>query len=736
MSSPSPNPVIRAGNGSGPGSGNGQGPAAVYEFSGFRLDCGRFELQRKGQPLRVERKPMELLILLVSREGQLVTRQEIAERLWSSEVFVDTEHGINTAVRKLRYLLRDDPDDPQFIQTVTGMGYRFVAPVSVVAPPPPLPPEETVDSVVPPASTSRWRTVSWYAGAAALVAVLFAGVTLYRARRRSPDVRFAQLTDFTDSAVAPALSQDGHMIAFIRGSDVFLTSDQIYVKMLPDGEARRVTDDERPKYGVAFSPDGAEIAYTVLEHAGFSTYEVSVLGGEPHLLLQNAAGLVWLDPQRLLFSEVKSGIHLGVVTATSARTNLREIYFPAHERGMAHYSSPSPDRRWALVVEMNGNGDWAPCRLIGLEGQTPTRSVGPTGACMSAGWSPDGSWMYFTASVKGQSHLWRQRFPEGKPEQVTFGPTEEEGVAVEPKGRSLITSVGVHESAIWIHDQSGERPLSSEGEVVGWLSPPVFSPDASVLYYLLRSGEGSGAELWRTVLDSGRSEAVLPGIAMTAFDLSPDGKQIVYTTAASDGTTQLWVTPVDRSSPAAKVGVSGARSPHFGGRGQILFQSAEGNANYLEQIDADGSHREKVFAYPILELQGVSPSRRWVMAAVPKTGEKNLPSVMAIPVDGGAPVRICADYCDPRWSTDGRFLFVPVEYPSRTSPGRSLAIAVGAGESLPAFPEGGIAPLAEPSVIAGAESVGRGEIVPGKDPAHYAWVNTTVHRNLYRISLP
>jgi len=75
---------------------------------------------------------MELLILLASREGQLVTRGEIADRLWASEVFVDTEHGINTAIRKLRYLLRDDPDNPQFIQTVVGRGYRFIAPVTTV----------------------------------------------------------------------------------------------------------------------------------------------------------------------------------------------------------------------------------------------------------------------------------------------------------------------------------------------------------------------------------------------------------------------------------------------------------------------------------------------------------------------------------------------------------------------------------------------------------------------------
>ena len=93
---------------------------------------------------------MELLILLVSRQGQLVTRAEIAQRLWSSEVFVDTEHGINTAIRKLRHLLRDDSEDPEFIQTVTGMGYRFIAPTIPIEEPAIDP--STATSVEPAAS--------------------------------------------------------------------------------------------------------------------------------------------------------------------------------------------------------------------------------------------------------------------------------------------------------------------------------------------------------------------------------------------------------------------------------------------------------------------------------------------------------------------------------------------------------------------------------------------------------
>src|ERR1700728_2715726 len=718
----------------------------TVRFGQFELHLRTGQLTKNGATIRLSQQPIQVLSLLLEAPGEIVTREEFRRRLWSSDVFVDFDHGLNKSIQKLRDALGDSAGSPRYIETIPRIGYRFIAFANEARGSVGLPPETeifqppTAPTVPVGGRIARSRRARWIVLATSLAACVpgFFAVSLYRSRHRPPEVRFTQLTDFTDSAVAPALSPDRHMVAFIRGGDGFLTPDQIYIKMLPNGEARRGTDDARPKYGLAFSPDGAQIAYTVLETSVFSTYEVSALGGEPHLLLNNAAGLVWLDPQHLLFSMIRpgEGIHLGVVTATLTRSGLRELYFPAHERGMAHDSYPSPDRHWALVVEMNGDGDWAPCRLIALEGQGPSRVVGPNGACISAGWSPDGSWMYFTAAVQGRSHIWRQHFPEGKPEQITFGPTEEDGIAVDPKGRALITSVGVHESAIWIHDGSSERPLSSEGEVVGGSSPPAFSPDASVIYYLLRRGESSDAELSRTVVDSGKSDAVFSGIAMIDFDISPDGKQVVYTTAARDGTMQLWIGPMDGSLPAMKVNVSGVRSPHFGAGEQILIQQTEGNKNYLEQINSDGSHRTKIFPYPIGEIQSVSPGRRWVTAEVPRAPDTSLPAIMAIPLAHGAPQRICAPYCLTRWSTDGKFLFVSMEDSSRTSPGRSLAIPVGPGESLPDLPAGGIAPLAEPSVVQGAESVGRGALVPGKDPAHYAWVNITVHRNLYQISLP
>jgi TolB-like protein/DNA-binding winged helix-turn-helix (wHTH) protein/Flp pilus assembly protein TadD len=101
-----------------------------FQFGEFTLDQAGYRLQRGDRVLRLEKLPMELLILLVERRGELVSRDEIAERLWGKDVFVDIEHSINTAVRKVRQVLRDDPEKPRFVETVVGKGYRFAAPVT------------------------------------------------------------------------------------------------------------------------------------------------------------------------------------------------------------------------------------------------------------------------------------------------------------------------------------------------------------------------------------------------------------------------------------------------------------------------------------------------------------------------------------------------------------------------------------------------------------------------------
>jgi TolB-like protein/DNA-binding winged helix-turn-helix (wHTH) protein/Tfp pilus assembly protein PilF len=103
---------------------------APFHFEEFDLDLERYELRRSGQAVKLERIPMELLILLLQSNGKLVRREAINRRLWGEHAYQDTDHSVNTAVNKLRYILRDDPRDPRFIQTVVGQGYRFIAEVA------------------------------------------------------------------------------------------------------------------------------------------------------------------------------------------------------------------------------------------------------------------------------------------------------------------------------------------------------------------------------------------------------------------------------------------------------------------------------------------------------------------------------------------------------------------------------------------------------------------------------
>lgn len=98
----------------------------------IELDLGRYELRRQGRRVKLEKKPMELLIFLVSRREQLVSRQEIVAKLWRSDLFIDTEPNINNIVRKIRTALGDDSEQPRFLETVVGKGYRFVGPVRVI----------------------------------------------------------------------------------------------------------------------------------------------------------------------------------------------------------------------------------------------------------------------------------------------------------------------------------------------------------------------------------------------------------------------------------------------------------------------------------------------------------------------------------------------------------------------------------------------------------------------------
>jgi len=535
---------------------------------------------------------------------------------------------------------------------------------------------------------------------------------------------YTQLTSFTDSAVSPTLSPDGRMLAFYRNNNPFGTSDQIWVKLLPNGEPIQVTHDPRAKYNIAFSPDGSQIAYSVF---GFETDTVPTLGGDSKRFLPNSAGLSWLDESHVLFSQFKTGIHMGVVTSKTDRSDLREIYFPAHERGMAHYSYLSPDKKWVLLAEMVDQ--FRPCRVVPFSGGSPGRQVGPTGPCTSAAWSPDGKWIYLGVEVAGRYHLWRQRFPAGQPEQITFGSSEEGGIAMAADGRSLITSIFTRQNVVWIHDSRGDRALSSEGYAEA--APPVFSRDGKRLYYLLhRDSPDSPAELVRANLASGKSEVVIPGVSMHEYDISPDEKDVVYSTSLPEQPSQIWIVPLDRSAPPRRIAEHGESVPHFGPNNEVLFQLTDGKAFYLAAMSRDGSGRRKVYPDPTIDINGMSPDRRLISLAV-----KNTIGVI-YSLEGHSAQQICDFPCQVAWSPDGRYVYIELVAASRENPlGRTAAIPVPPGKSFPPIPPAAVHDPRAWAKVPGVKIVEQDNIAPGPDPSTYAYIQPSVHSNLFRIPL-
>jgi len=573
--------------------------------------------------------------------------------------------------------------------------------------------------------------------AAVLVLIAALGIFTYFRHPGStapPATTWEQLTFFTDSAVYPTLSPDGRILAFIRGNGTFFGPGELYVKLLPSGEPVQLTHDAGFKLSPQFSPDGSRLVYGTV--APFDTWEVPVLGGAPQLFLRNASSLTWLDNgNRLLFSEIKQGLHMGLVTTDEGRGQSRDVYFPTGERSMAHHSYLSPDGRWVVAVVMDNQGTLLPCRLVPFDGSSRERAIGPPDAiCSTAAWSTDGRWIYLSSNKGGRFHIWRQQFPDGKLEQVTSGTTEEEGIAIAPDGKSFLTSVGVQDSTIWIHDAKGDRQLSSEGNAFG----TSFSRDGRKLYYLMQSGQSSKVELWVTELATGKNERVLPGYDVFSafrrpdYSVSSDDKQIVFAMKDQNGISHLWLATTNhRSSPRQLPSAANEDSPAFLSNGDLIFRGTEDGLNFLYRMKSDGTSRRKISPDPILDFQALSPDGRWAIAPNQVPDEEHPVRLSAFPVEGGPPVRLCATNCTGGWDLHGTF------FQLRAAAGGDLHTYL-----LPLNVRG-LPDLPADGIVGGDDlkSLRKVSVVPDQidsaiSPEIYSYTRYSTRRNIYRIPLP
>jgi eukaryotic-like serine/threonine-protein kinase len=584
----------------------------------------------------------------------------------------------------------------------------------------------------------HWRPVAALVFALAAVGALW----LFRLRPLLAPVRaeYTQITNFADSVVSPALSPDGRMLSFIRSDETFWGFGEVFVKLLPDGEPVQLTRDGHRKVGPAvFSPDGAHIAYTVVENGRqWDTFAAPVLGGQPRRMLANATALTWIGagtgPAGVLFAEwTNQPPRMELFTSTEGRANQRRIYLPEDINGMVHRAYLSPDRASVLLIEMDASG-WLPCRVVPLDGTSRGMQVGPTpGQCTDAAWSSDGKWIFLSANVGKGFHIWRQRFPGGAPEQITAGATEEEGVALAPDGRSMMTSVGTTQSTLWVNDSRGERQITSQG----YPASPSFSADGKKLYYLSSPTSqpfinGSG-ELWAANLETAQLERLLPDVPMEHYSVSRDDNRVVFIRPETAGQSAVWLSTLDGRSAPRRLTSLDSVNAFFGADGDVFFVGGQDSTTFLYRMKEDGSGLRKVTPDPVKLLYDVSPDGQWVAVWAGR-------SAVVYPAGGGVPTIVCPACANrgPRdqpalvtWSRDGRFVYL-----HETGLRQTYALPVRDSQIAAALPASGIPSPAAAAALPGALMIPQQRAFGGPDPSVYAFAKVTTHRNIYRIAVP
>jgi serine/threonine protein kinase len=571
------------------------------------------------------------------------------------------------------------------------------------------------------------------ATAAVLLLAIVAAVVWWRRPPRVGDrSEWVQLTDFTDSAVSPAISPDGRMVAFLRGPETFTTQGEVFVKLLPDGEPTQLTHDGKIKMSPAFSPDGSRIAYT---REPWDTWIVPVLGGEPHLLLPNASGLTWMDKNTLLYSEIKSGIHMGIVNSGENRSGERVVYFPADRVSMAHRSYASPDRKWAIVVEMD-YGKWVPCRLVPLDGSSTGRRIGPLkGVCTAAAWSPDGVWMYFTSNASGTFHIWRQRFPDGEPEQISSGPTEEEGIAMATDGKSFITAIGIQRTTLWFRKNGQERQITFEGNAV-FSDFGAFSHDGKHFYFLMSPTSNvatASGRLWRADVETGRTEAVLTDYEVNQYALMSNDKDIAFTSGESR--SELWLASTEARFAPRKLG-DHVRRIRPGPSG--VWYSAEQDGNRaVYRVATDGSQPRKIMQGVFLESVAPDGERLLVSRDVSEDGQNDI-QIDAVNLAAPSTFSPVCRNCWAGWSGDGRWVYVSagqnvVGYASLEHASK-VAVPVDPTTGLPHIKQV-MRDESEFLKVPGAKVVAPIGAAISPDGSVIAFTRSTANRNLFKVPL-
>jgi Tol biopolymer transport system component len=568
--------------------------------------------------MRIPEQPFQVLAALIDRPGEIVTREELARRLWADGTVVDYEGGLNAAVTRLRQALSDSAETPRYIETVARRGYRWIAPVERRDEnQPPVAADPAV--LLPPRRMARVLSILIAAGLA-LAIISLGAVTWWtlRARERAKHaIRILPLTTGLGTERNVSFSPDGTQVVYEWGQEFYRP--HIYLKEVGPDEPVPLTPMTTADFGPEWSPDGRLIAFLRLRADGnLDLYVVPPLGGverniatmpapDPLLLGRFVRRMGWAPDSKHVVVSVadRRGHGEGLLLISIADGARRWLTDPKPgENSADREPAVSPDGRllaFARVESASSERIWLLPLTPDLHAAGVPQVLSAAGRARSPAWSPDGKEILFTGVSPGTTDagLSKLRLAGGAPVRI---PAAGLAAAIPAVSRTGLVAFSLEkfESSIW------RQEVPSQG---------------------------------RPVLPSVRltKAATMDGDA----DYSPDGRRIVF---ASDraGTRDIWTCDSEGAHCQAltSFGATYATgSPRWSPNGrQIAFNSGAAGRMHIYVIDANGGRPQRLTDDP---TGGIVPrwshDGEWIYFSSARSGANEIWKIRST---GGAPVRV------------------------------------------------------------------------------------------------
>lgn len=580
------------------------------------MNAAAGELRRSGLRVRLSGQPFQILLVLLDHPGNVVTREQLREKIWTDQTFVDFEHGLNAAMNKLRRALGDSATKPKYIETLPGYGYRFIGDVELHRPiqtvsegTPNLPPMSQSSHIQQPDPNIDAREVmteplanapaigkdlprnssiggAWWAAAIiACVAVSFSvGWWVHRSRAALSTLHLVRLTTDPGLSGFPALSADGKLVAYSSDQD---GKRDLYVKQVAGGPPIRLTTDGEGNTTPDFSPDGTKIVFRS-ERDGGGIYQIPAFGGEVRLVARDGMNpKVSPDGMQVAYWVGAPGIVLAVpgtgaaYVAPLAGGAPRRVGATFTDARMPIWSS---DGKHLLMIGYTSEKSFSEASLdwwfVPIDGSSAIRTGAFEALAAARPQSPEGSWNI--AAVGPQF-----------PAPACWSATDSSVIfSMAIGGASNLWEIGVSPETGKVN---GELRRVTEG--AGNETYPS-CPSGDTLTFAKVETQ---TDIWSLPedLDRGRSGGALERITQTpAFrarsSISNDGRFVAF---ASDqgGVLNIWIRDLATGKESNVAGSSDRQGyPVLSGSGSLLAYSAYEGNNRVVYLSSPGRVPEKL----------------------------------------------------------------------------------------------------------------------------------------------